>query len=347
MTQLIETLPARDYLTDEQHVVDLRQVLQNSWQVIGHVSQFSDQIRVVEMSLLNHSVLISRDDSNEVRVFHNVCRHRAGPLRQCPGRNNRIRCRYHGWSYGLDGQLMTAPEMDTTEGFTLTDYRLQPVRHALWNGFIFASLSDHIAPLEDYLGGLSDVIAPIDLTAFSYHHRDDYVIDCNWKVYMDNYLEGYHIPHIHPELNRMIDYRSYHTEIRPWYSYQYSPLEQDEGLYGSGQVHYVTLFPNTMLNVYPSRLQTNSVIPLAHDQCRVIFDYYYQDPDHPKTREMIDQDIAFSDLVQQEDIDICLRVQRGLESGAYEKGPLSARREQGVIHYQRLYRQALGREEAS
>ncbi len=347
MNQPIQTLPAQDYLSDEQHQIDLDRVLRHSWQVIGHVSQFSDETTVIEMSLLDHSVLLSRDPQGQIHVFHNVCRHRAGPLRQCPGRSSRIRCRYHGWSYGLDGQLLTAPEMDTTEGFDVADYRLHPVRHALWQGFIFASLSNDIAPLDEYLDGLGEVIAPIDVASFSYHHRDEYLIDCNWKVYMDNYLEGYHIPHIHPELNRMIDYRSYNTEMKPWYSYQFSPLEQDDGLYGAGQVHYVTLFPNTMLNVYPSRLQTNSVIPLAHDRCRVVFDYYYQEPDHPKTREMIQKDVAFSDSVQQEDIDICLRVQRGLESGAYEKGPLSARREKGVIHYQQLYRQALGREDSA
>jgi choline monooxygenase len=155
-------------------------------------------------------------------------------------------------------------------------------------------------------------------------------------VYVDNYLEGYHVPHIHPELNRMLDYRGYRTELSRWHSLQWSPLESAADLYGNGDALYYWLWPNTMLNILPGRLQTNRVLPLGPQRCRVEFDFYYPaDVDDVVRRE---HDAAFSDLVQKEDVDICERVQRGLASGSYIAGRLNPLRESGVHHFHELLR---------
>ena len=164
---------------------------------------------------------------------------------------------------------------------------------------------------------------------------------CNWKVYVDNYLEGYHVPHVHPGLNRLLDYRSYRTELARWHSLQWSPLESDAALYGNGDALYYWLWPNAMLNILPGRLQTNRVIPLGVDHCRVLFDSYYAlDAAGIADEAKRNADLAFSDEVQREDLGICEDVQRGFASGSYVPGRLNPLRETGVHHFHELLRTA-------
>ena len=130
---------------------------------------------------------------------------------------------------------------------------------------------------------------------YGHHQRVGYDVACNWKIYVDNYLEGYHVPHVHPALNRMLDYRSYVTETSEWHSLQWSPLESDDTLYGNGDALYYWLWPNTMLNILPGRLQTNRVVPLGVDRCRVEFDFYYASTrrdDSGEARAKRDADLA-------------------------------------------------------
>src|SRR5262249_10524854 len=151
--------------------------------------------------------------------------------------------------------------------------------------------------------------------------------NCNWKVYMDNYLEGYHVPYVHPELCKLYDYRNYTTEVHHYYSLQCSPLSGQENIYtrGEGGAYYYCIFPNFMLNILPGRLQTNLVLPLAHNRTLVIFRYYYDDVTSPAALKMIEDDLRYSDRVQQEDMQICEHVQKGLESRAYDRGRFSVK----------------------
>ena len=185
------------------------------------------------------------------------------------------------------------------------------------------------------------------LAGFEFHHRSSYDVACNWKVYVDNYLEGYHVPHIHPGLNSLLDYRSYITETAEWYSFQFSPLEISDDLYGSGEALYYFLYPNAMLNILPGRLQTNRVLPLGVDHCRVEFDFYYAPAVTPEALARRAKDIAFSDEVQDEDVTICEDVQRGLASGSYEAGRLNPLRENAVHHFHELLRRTYRNTRAS
>lgn len=211
--------------------------------------------------------------------------------------------------------------------------------------FFTTSNPDASSPFEDLIEGMDARLGQQHpLREYGGHHHAAYEIDCNWKVYVDNYLEGYHVPHIHPALNRLLDYRSYHTEIARWYSLQWSPLESTPGLYGDGEALYYWLWPNTMLNILPGRLQTNRVVPLGVDRCRVEFDTYYVAPSDVVGMQRRAADIAFSDEVQAEDIRICEDVQRGLASGSYVAGRLNPLRESGVHHFHELLREAYRRE---
>ncbi len=345
-------LPARFYVDPSRPALERRAIFDRSWQLIAHVCQLRNGGDHVIADLAGLPVLAVRGGDGEIRVFHNVCRHRAGPIAQCDGLAAKsLRCRYHGWTYSLDGQLKSAPEMSTTSDFDVSDIRLPQLKVRIWQGLVFAAAdaTHAVGKSDDFAALVAGIDARIDaqrgLDRYGHHQRVGYDIACNWKVYVDNYLEGYHLPHVHPELNRMLDYRSYATELADWHSLQWSPLESNESLYGNGDALYYWLWPNTMLNILPGRLQTNRIIPLAVDRCRVEFDFYYAsiqggDDDSGEARARREADLAFSDVVQHEDLGICEDVQRGLASGSYVAGRLNPLRESAVHHFQELLRDA-------
>jgi choline monooxygenase len=238
-------------------------VFARSWQLVAHAAQLADAGDHVVADIAGVPLVILRGDDGELRALHNVCRHRAGPLASCDGRGaKRLRCQYHGWTYALDGRLLSAPEMGDAQDFAIDAIRLPQARVAQWRGLVFAAL-DGATSFADVVDGIDARVGAAAMHGYAFARRIAYDIDCDWKVYVDNYLEGYHVPHIHPELNRMLDYRSYVTELARWHSLQWSPLESTGDLYGNGEALYYWLWPNTMLNILPGRVQTNRVLPLA------------------------------------------------------------------------------------
>jgi choline monooxygenase len=332
-------LEARHYVGVTAHDTDRRAVFARSWQLIAHREQLIEPGDHVVESLAGTPVILLRGRDGVLRAFPNVCRHRAGPLAHCSGKGmQNLRCKYHGWLYDQQGRLIGAPEMQDAEGFALDDIRLPPLRVREWQGLVFVALHEDVPDFESVYSGISERIAPADLSTMRFTRRDIFDVACNWKAYVDNFLEGYHLPLVHPGLSRLLDYRAYETEISDWYSLQHSPLRNADAVYGDGEALYFFIYPNVMLNVMPGRMQTNRVLPLGPDRCRVEFDYYYQQD--PAAVARIDEDRAFSDAVQHEDVAICEAVQRGLASGSYEAGRLSPRRESGVWHFHERLRDA-------
>src|ERR1700754_4487279 len=334
-------LAARFYTDARMPALDARAIFARSWQLVCHRSQLAGGGDHVVTGVAGLPLVVVRSDESTIRGFHNVCRHRAGPIASCDGRGaEHLRCRYHGWTYGLDGVLRGAPEMGRTADFNPADIRLPEVRLQVWQGLVFVAIGEAPA-FDEVVAGIDARLGPDrSLHGYEFHHRASYDVACNWKVYVDNYLEGYHVPHIHPGLNSLLDYRSYITETAEWYSFQFSPLESAPDLYGSGEALYYFMYPNTMLNILPGRLQTNRVLPMGVDRCRVEFDFYYAPDDGPEARARRAKDIEFSDEVQDEDVTICEDVQRGLASGSYEAGRLNPLRENAVHHFHEIVRRA-------
>jgi choline monooxygenase len=337
------TLPAALY-TDPKFLVDeYKNIFENTWQLIGRESQLKNIGDQIVAQVGRVPIVAVRTTDGLLKAFNNVCRHRAGPVAVENNNSKVLRCKYHGWTYTLDGQLKSAPEMESTPNFDVCQYHLPQAKITSWQGFVFVSIHEDVTDIEKVFESITETIHPIELKAMAYHHTDEYTINCNWKVYMDNYLEGYHLPHVHPGLSKLLDYRSYKTELAEWYSYQNSPItnENENNIYADGDAHYYCIFPNLMLNILPNRLQTNVILPAGHDKTKVIFNYYYADIDSEITQKLIKEDLDFSDEIQQEDIDICERVQLGLNSGSYEAGRLCMKRESGVLHFQNLVRRCL------
>lgn len=342
-----ETIPSTWYCHPGYHDLDLKFIHHRTWQYIGHESRLSPTGSFIVGTAGSNPVIVVRNAEGRLHAFYNVCRHRGGPLAMEDGCARALQCKYHGWTYTLDGHLRGVPKFDRSELFDKKDYGLIPLRLAVWQGLVFVHLSTQPAdPLEKILEGIAERIRPIELTKLLFYKRVTYDVACNWKVYVDNYLEGYHLPFVHPELTTLLDYQSYVTETHPHYSLQYSPIARKDSIYnteGGGEAFYYFVYPNFMLNILPNRLQTNAVIPLAHDRCRVVFDYYYDDVTSPEAVRRAEDDLAYSDKVQAEDIEICEYVQRGLRSDGYSKGRFSPDMESGVYHFQCLLKKSYAR----
>ncbi|MDQ3215532.1 MAG: Rieske 2Fe-2S domain-containing protein, partial [Pseudomonadota bacterium] len=335
------------YVDATMPAMDRCAVFDSAWHLVAHACQLQNAGDHVVADLAGLPVIAVRGTDGEIRVLHNVCRHRAGPIAQCDGLAAKsLRCRYHGWTYALDGVLKSAPEMQTAEDFRVDDIHLPRLKVRVWQGLVFARSGDDAAGFDVLVEGIDARLGTTrGLERYGHHQRVGYDVACNWKVYVDNYLEGYHLPHVHPALNRMLDYRSYVTETHGRHSLQWSPLDSDASLYGDGDALYYWLWPNTMLNILPGRLQTNRIVPKGVDRCRVEFDFYYApvqsgSDDSGAARAKREADLAFSDEVQQEDLGICEDVQRGLASGSYEPGRLNPLRENAVHHFHELLRHA-------
>jgi choline monooxygenase len=232
--------------------------------------------------------------------------------------------------------------------FDKSCHGLRPVRVETWGPLVLACLDDAAPPLLATLGDIPKETESHGLASMKPVARREYEIACNWKVYVDNFLEGYHLPTVHPGLFRELDYGKYRVETFAGYSSQIAPIrpitESSAARYytpsdGDLAALYYWVFPGWMLNIYPDNMSLNVVLPRGPDRCVTIFEWYRKTPD----AEAIARTIEFSHEIQLEDISICEAVQRGLASGAYERGRFSPARENGVHHFQSLVHAALTR----
>lgn len=326
-----------DFYADPQWLeFERREIFRANWQLVGPEAWAPAPGDHFVADIAGTSILVARGEDGTLRAFLNACRHRGAPIAACAGKSaKRFNCPYHGWSYRLDGALRAAPEMTGAEDFDLAANGLTPVSLSVWNGMVFARVAGAGRPLEDFVGGIDARIRPIDLAGMTFERREVWAVASNWKVYADNYLEGYHVPSIHPKLNEIVDYRGYTTELEAFRSMQTSSLENCDGVYGGDAVYYYFIYPNMMLNIVGGRVQTNRIVPDGPHRCRVEFDYYYAGAE---ARARAEKDAAFSALVQEEDRLICEAVQKNLVTGAYVPGRLSPGREGAVWHFQNLLR---------
>jgi choline monooxygenase len=339
-----ETLPSACYTNPDMAEAEEKAIFSKEWQLAGHISEIPNPGDSLCKTVAGNPVLVVKDDNNQIRTFFNVCKHRGGPVAVKKGTKSVLQCQYHGWTYLMDGSLRGVPQWDRVDLFDKKDFGLTPVASQVWQGLIFVNVNENPHSFDDVIKGISERISPITLEDFQFLSKSSYHINCNWKVYVDNFLEGYHIPIVHPELAKLLDYRNYVTEAEEFYSLQHSPFldKSDGNLYQTedGQAFYYFVYPNFMLNILPGRLQTNVVIPNDENNCIVEFYYYYKDLNKPGIEKLIADDVAYSETIQQEDIEICEAVQRGLHSRAYDKGRFSVERELGVYHFQSLIKRS-------
>lgn len=337
------TIPAPWYVDTRIAELEKQTVFGETWQMIGRTDQVEKPGQFVTAEVAGEPIVAVTGNDGKLRAFFNVCRHHAAAVatEQC-GQAQLLHCPYHGWNYGLDGSLKGMPEFDGVKNFNRDQNGLVPVKVDTWEKFVFVSLDPQAAPLEDFLARLVKRTAPLGLSKLHYFDRRVYDIHCNWKVFVDNYLDGgYHVPHLHKGLNSVLDYKQYTIENEDRYCLQSSPMvasDEDAATASTrkgDRAWYFWQYPNLMINCYEGYMDTNLVLPLDVDHCRVIFDFYFADVSETR-RKYNQESVAVGARVQDEDLGICEAVQRGLKSRAYRAGRLSVRREAGEHLFHRL-----------
>jgi choline monooxygenase len=338
------TIPAPWYTDARIAQLELQNVFSRTWQPVGRTAQVEKPGQYVTATVAGEPIVAVRGSDGKLRAFYNVCRHHAMTVMNEPcGHAQHMRCPYHGWTYNLEGELRGMTEFEGVCNFDRAQNGLVPVRVETWDNFIFVNLDPHAAPLHDSLGALVGLAKPLNFGGLKFVERRSYMQQCNWKVYVDNFLDGgYHVPHMHKGLNSVLDYTNYTIENVDRCCVQSSPVAVDNGSEASAaatrkgdRAFYFWQYPNFMLNWYEGYLDTNLVIPLGVDRCEVIFDFYFGDTSEAQM-PYIRESMGVSERVQQEDIVICDGVQRGLSSRAYQAGRLSVRREAGEHLFHRL-----------
>lgn len=315
-----------------------------TWQLAARIDQLVTPGSLVTTSVAGEPIVLVRDTEGVLRAFFNVCRHRAACVVTEPeGKASRLRCRYHGWTYDLAGRLLGTPEFDGVADFRKVDNGLVPVAVDSWGPLVFVNLgrqrerlAGFVAPLPERVGAIAD---------FHFVERRSYELACNWKVFVDNYLDGgYHVNTVHPSLAGVLQYAQYKTECFDSTSLQTSPMRApDEHADGSASAvrggemaSYGWVFPNFMINVYSGAMDTNVVLPLGPERCSVSIDFYVSHRGGDVAQSFSAESVDVGHKIQLEDVGVCEDVQRGLASRSYDTGRYSLRREVAVHHFHRL-----------
>lgn len=337
------TLDASWYLDPAVFDLEMERIFARTWQCVAHLNDLQKPGDYLAVDAAREPIVLVRDQNNQLRAYYNVCPHRAGIVARGKGNRKTLQCLYHGWTFGLDGNLRTIPGFEGTENFDKACNGLHEIRVDTWGPYVFVNLDDQAAPLAETWGDSFSQTSGLNLNEWKLIEKADYLIECNWKVYMDNYAEGYHVPMAHPGLNREMNLDDYYVDTWRFHSTQWVPVKPGSKGHHSkrrytnpqpgDKICYHVVFPNFMIDTYPDNVSVNVVKPLTHDKTLLTFEWYFkQDLD----AEAMESMVKFADEVQYEDIEICEYVQNGLKSRAYDRGRFSARHENGVHHFQGL-----------
>lgn len=331
------TLPATLYRNDpELWAKERRAIFARSWQFFGHESQLSEAGQWRAETIAGYPIIVVRDEAGGLRGYHNACRHRAGPLTDGPGGRcaGELVCRYHGWRYTLDGRLRSARDFGPADGFDPRDYSLVPVRVEVWRGLVFVSVEAGIEPLADWVAPMERRLAGRDWGVLRVALARSHPIACNWKTYVENYLEGYHVPSIHPSLDAEVRSDEYRVTVEGRVAIHEVPPRRPDPVY---EGLWAWLWPNLGVNIYATGLMMERISP--HGAAATRLDYLYL---MPEGVEVSAETLAMSDVVTAEDVRIAEQVQANLDAGIYDTGRLSPRHETGVAAFQAMVRSALG-----
>ncbi|GMV88299.1 MAG: hypothetical protein AMXMBFR81_12300 [Chthonomonas sp.] len=345
------TPPGAFYTYEAAYEAAKERVFVPSWQFLGDLDAAKVPGQATPFTILegclDEPVVLTRDANDQIHLVSNVCTHRGMLVVEGACNERFLRCRYHGRRFGMDGRFQHMPEFEGVEGFPCEKDHLAPIPRFEWSKLLFASIrpshsaEDVLRPMLDRVGWM-----PLDLAVHEPTQSRDYIVNANWALYVENYLEGFHIPFVHASLNSVIDYGRYAVELHDHCSVQIAYTDSGGDVFDlpesspdfgqSIAAYYFWVFPNLMFNFYPWGLSVNVVRPLGPSRTKVSFIRYVWDASRLGTGAGDDVD-----RVEREDEAIVEAVQKGLRSRIYERGRYSVARETGTHHFHRLLTQAL------
>ena len=312
--------------------LEATRVFGRSWNAVARAEQVSSPGSFAAAGIGDDPIVVTRDHDGVLRAFANSCRHHATRVAEGAGRCDELVCPYHGWTYGLDGRLLRAPGVGAIRNFERGDLALPELSVAQATPLILVHpgsprtpFDTWFAPVAARLGdGLADLV---------FAERRTYRLRCNWKVFVDNYLDGgYHVSHVHEDLAGQLDLTRYRTELLDEAAVQ--TCSGRDARIGDHAV-YAWVYPNLMINRYGPILDVNVVTPVDAQTCEVVFDWYF-DPAVAGDDAFVRENIVRSERVQQEDIAISEAVQEGLRSSFYDAGRYAPATEAGAHLFHRL-----------
>ncbi|MFD0858219.1 aromatic ring-hydroxylating oxygenase subunit alpha [Roseovarius aquimarinus] len=322
------------YVSPEIHARDVERIFAATWQLLGPASRLAERGDYIAAEIAGQKVFVMRTRDG-LRAFRNVCRHRgARLLPEGTGRCNTIRCPYHQWVWGEDGSLLNVPFWGDDAEFELSDWALDRIEWHVWRGLLFVAIAPEQS-FETQLGDLGAELADEPIENYAWVHEERLVFDANWKIYTDNFVEGYHIPGIHPEFHRAIEFDAFETVARDGMVRMTAPPR--EGLFYRGK--WMWMWPNWTLSLFNGGMNTSRINPVDHQRTELIYNFYFADTS-PETAAARQGTIEGNLQVVREDFEVCLETQKNYASGGYRPGPLSPRHEQGVAYFQSRLREA-------
>jgi choline monooxygenase len=347
------TMPATFYRSRETYERSCDEIFARSWQFIGDTDTLTaayPQANVIPVTILEgclNEPCILVKSADTLACHSNVCTHRGSVLVEKACQTASMRCRYHGRRFGLDGAYVSAPGFEKAENFPGPEDSLATIPMGSWGQFNFAAI-DPAFSLDDLIGEMKDRLHFLPLADFKFSPElsRDYQIKANWALYVDNYLEGLHVPFVHPSLATLLDTKAYRTELLPYGNLQIGIATNQQDAFDLpssskdyGQLiaaYYYWLYPNMMFNFYPWGLSINVVMPQGHDATLVRFLTYVWRPERFGNYSV--DDINQTEI---EDEEVVHAVQRGIQSRAYKSGRYSPSWEAGVHQFHQLIRKSL------
>jgi phenylpropionate dioxygenase-like ring-hydroxylating dioxygenase large terminal subunit len=336
-----KTLAQQYFVSPKVFAEEQDRIFSKQWVLVGHQSQLAEAGDYFVAALAGESLIVVRDQRSVIRGFYNVCRHRGTRLKEdACGHASAIRCPYHAWTYGLDGQLIGAPHMDQLPDFDKADYSLHAVNLALWEGLIFVNLADSPTPLEEWFAPLNGKFSHWNLPKLRAAKRIEYDVKANWKLMFENYSECYHCPGVHPMLSKVSPYDSAENDLTegPFLG-GFMKINKGAGLTMSGkacalpvgkienlqEVFYYSIFPNVLLSLHPEYVMVHQLWPKSPERTLILCDWFFH-PDAFNRSDFKPEDaIEFWDMTNKQDWHVCELSQQGIASRAYEPGPYSPR----------------------
>lgn len=356
------TLPNDWYTSRELFELEQRTLFREVWHCVGRVDQVAEPGAYFTTQVADEEIVVARGKDGVLRALSNVCLHRAGPVAVGCGRRNAFQCPYHGWTFDLDGKLRHARGMEGTEHFDATEMRLPRFRAETWGPTVWVCLDEGAPSLAEWLGDITPRLANYDVDRLAFAGGRRWTIACNWKMYVDNYMEGYHIPFIHPGLAQSLSPTVYTYRLGQYTNEQYGaephprgPGSRVAGILGGTQefrrlkppmaglddtervgYYFHWVFPLTTINFTPDGILIFRVRPIAPEVTESIFQWWL--PPAESFREKLLQAalVNFGHLVNTEDYEICQQAQRGMRSQVYHQGRYSGSQEMCLHHFHQL-----------
>jgi choline monooxygenase len=341
------TTPPYVWYTDPSFYLDEKNdIFEKSWIAVGRVDQVATVGEYFTGEICGNPYMVVRGEDGVLRAFHNVCRHKAHVVAQSCGTCEHFVCPYHGWTYKLDGSIKKIPHLGKVENFHEREFSLKPCGVDTWGPFVFIdldafwgnSVGKNRRDLHKDLDPLKGPLEELGLDRMKFYERRVYTMNCNWKVFIENSLDGgYHVAYAHESLAQGLQFDGYETVVTENTAIQTCTTVGTDKRLG-GKVIYAWMFPNFFVNRYGNMMDTNIVLPLSVDKCQVIFDFYfdYENAKEWEIQKTIKRSIEESDRIQQEDVSVCESSQKGMNSMAFDYGHYSPKLEQAVHAFHRM-----------